>query len=106
MRSSPSWDMEMKGNKIPAVRAARAKTQSTAALRLLWIVCQRGLREVPQWGQEGRKVLGEGGEKDLPQRRQRFVVCGVLFVVAVWLGAMLDMSHPLIAPKAAKQLFL
>jgi hypothetical protein len=35
MRVSPSWDMEMKGVRMPAVRAARAKRERTAALRLL-----------------------------------------------------------------------
>src|SRR6266850_8591032 len=109
MRSSPSWDMEMKGRRMPMVNVANPKMARTAALRLLWILCQRGLRDVPQWGQEGRKSLEEGGAKDLPQRRQVMVlsvVSGPLSVAEAALSIVHPRVQPLIAPKAAKQLFL
>ena len=75
------------------VNVANPKMARTAALRLLWSVCQRGLRDVPQWGQEGRKVLGEGGEKDLPQRRQGVVLSVVSGPLSVAKAA-LSMVYP------------
>src|SRR5438045_1944663 len=70
LRVSPRLVMEMKGRRMPKVRAARAKRVRTAALRLFFNLGRRGWREAPQWGQEGRNNFAGGRERALWQRRQ------------------------------------
>ena len=77
------------------VKVANPKMANTAALRLLWILCQRGLTDVPQWGQEGRKSLVGGGVKGLPQRRQGVVLSVVSGPLSVAEAALSTVYPPI-----------